>query len=322
MNINYILLSLLICFTCSACFVYNSGVISTNQTRYFDDEQYHKRYAQFVDQGNSIYKANYHYLIEATPEGNYILKQINPDKLILTHYTTYLDKDLLIKDGPAMELWDNSHYRWKGAYSNNQATGQWKYYNFDDGTLLSEGKKLLGEKTGIWTTYSGKDTISQINNYVKGVLEGESTFYNKIGTPTKKVTYENGEILKEEIIIPDAHNNIMESMPYFKSASCTKVTDTEERQACSQRKMLEAIYTNIQYPTLPRELEIEGTVFIHFIINSAGRMEKIQVMRGVCKELETECLRILPFIDNWQAGVQNNEAVNVAFTLPIKFKLE
>ncbi len=80
------------------------------------------------------------------------------------------------------------------------------------------------------------------------------------------------------------------------------------------------IYDNMQWPN---DVCAEGTVYIGFIITKEGKLEDVKVKRGLGTAFNDEAIRLVKLLDGkWKAGKQNGRAVSVAYTIPIKFKLE
>ena len=82
---------------------------------------------------------------------------------------------------------------------------------------------------------------------------------------------------------------------------------------------------NINYPLECKESSIQGTVFIKFVVQAAGGIRDIQVMKSPkeCNMLEKEAIRVVKLSGNyWKAGKQNGKKVDVYNILPIRFKLQ
>ena len=89
---------------------------------------------------------------------------------------------------------------------------------------------------------------------------------------------------------------------------------------------LKALYRflseNMKYPAIARESAIEGTVYVGFVVGRDGTIRDVLVKRGLGGGLNEEAVRVIQLMPKWNPGKQNGKAVSVAFTLPIKFKLE
>lgn len=89
-----------------------------------------------------------------------------------------------------------------------------------------------------------------------------------------------------------------------------------------QKALFKWLSDNVKYPPIARENGIEGTVYIGFVVWKDGTIQNVQVKRGIGGGCNEESLRVVNAMPTWKPGRQNGKAVNVAFTLPIKFKLE
>ncbi len=88
-------------------------------------------------------------------------------------------------------------------------------------------------------------------------------------------------------------------------------------------EMIKYISTNIKYPRLARENNIEAKVLISFVVGKDGKLSDFQIL-GEESEwgFEEEAIRVLKNMPAWLPGRQDGKAVNVKFTLPISYKLE
>jgi len=82
------------------------------------------------------------------------------------------------------------------------------------------------------------------------------------------------------------------------------------------------IYQNVKYPAMARENNIEGTVYIQFVVEPDGSLSDIQVLRGPGGGLNEAAVEVLQkYPQKWKPGKQRGKAVPVYFNLPIKFTL-
>lgn len=81
------------------------------------------------------------------------------------------------------------------------------------------------------------------------------------------------------------------------------------------------IAENLVYPEEALNNEIEGKVFIEFIVSDNGSIKDAKVVRSVHPLLDEEALRVVNASPSWEPGIQRGEKVNVQFTFPINFRL-
>ena len=122
------------------------------------------------------------------------------------------------------------------------------------------------------------------------------------------------EEIEEDIEVPFA---VIEKVPVF--PGCKR--SNAELKACFQKKMQEHLHKNFRYPVVASELNIQGKVFVFFLIDKNGKVTKIR-SRGPDKLLETEAERIIGLLPNMQPGKQRNKQVGVPYSIPINFKLQ
>lgn len=82
------------------------------------------------------------------------------------------------------------------------------------------------------------------------------------------------------------------------------------------------IANEIRYPKKAEKNRIEGKVFVSFVVGKSGEVKNVFVNRGVSSELDKEALRVVSNLPKWTPGKHKGNLVNVAYTLPINFKLE
>lgn len=86
--------------------------------------------------------------------------------------------------------------------------------------------------------------------------------------------------------------------------------------------MMKFVQKKMRYPTIAIRKKDEGTVFVRFVIMPDGTVTDVEVVKGISKECDQEAVRVISMMNKWKPGIQNNHAVSVRTTLPIKFKLE
>ncbi len=82
------------------------------------------------------------------------------------------------------------------------------------------------------------------------------------------------------------------------------------------------ISENIKYPAEAKDKGIQGKVFVNFVINENGKVEKTKVVRSAHPLLDAEALRVVNQMPDWTPGKQRGEAVSVSYTIPVQFALD
>ena len=87
-------------------------------------------------------------------------------------------------------------------------------------------------------------------------------------------------------------------------------------------KLMEYIQKNIKYPMMARESDIQGRVFVNFVVEPDGSISNVAVLRGIGGGCDEEAVRVVNSMPKWKPGKQRGSAVRCAYTVPIIFKLQ
>ena len=89
-----------------------------------------------------------------------------------------------------------------------------------------------------------------------------------------------------------------------------------------EKALLLFIRDNVQYPSMAKENDIEGTVYVRFVIERDGSVQGAEVAKGADKMLNEEALRVVRAMPKWKPGKQRGIEVRVQYIVPIKFILQ
>ncbi|SFW55288.1 energy transducer TonB [Chitinophaga sancti] len=87
--------------------------------------------------------------------------------------------------------------------------------------------------------------------------------------------------------------------------------------------LLKFLRDNVKYPHVAQENEIQGTVFVQFVVDKEGNINDVKTI-GATKGggLEEESIRVVKKMPKWKPGKQNNQKVSVQYNLPIRYTLQ
>lgn len=167
-----------------------------------------------------------------------------------------------------------------------------------------------------------KQVVTQVITVVEDVVEVEETFIesSEVGQDDiieeRVVSVEEVEVVdvEEDVEVPFA---VIERVPQFPGCK----GNNAELKACFQEKMQEHLQKHFRYPDAAAELNIQGRVFVFFLIDKYGNVAKIQT-RGPNELLEKEASRIISLLPKMEPGKQRNKPVGVPYSIPINFKLQ
>ncbi|MQY78242.1 MAG: TonB family protein [Bacteroidetes bacterium] len=131
---------------------------------------------------------------------------------------------------------------------------------------------------------------------------------------------------KEKKMIKEKEELDPPPLPSIKSEEDEPVFFIVEEMPKFQGKSIEAfrvwIAENIRYPGSAVKDRIAGKVYVYFVVNSDGHVDRVKVSRGVNPDLDQEAVRVVKSSPKWTPGKQRGKAVNVAITIPIIFSLD
>lgn len=110
----------------------------------------------------------------------------------------------------------------------------------------------------------------------------------------------------------------VETIPQFKSCQESNLSGVD----CFNYEMKKHIEENFEYPEEALINEVEGNVWVSFIINANGYVDNVKVTAPKYGEsLKKEAVRIVSLLPSFIPGKQNGSAINVEYTFPMNFTL-
>ena len=88
------------------------------------------------------------------------------------------------------------------------------------------------------------------------------------------------------------------------------------------RKLMEFIEDNVQYPPECEESCIQGRVIVKFLVERDGSISQAKVVRSLDPLLDAEALRVVNAMPKWRPGRQGGVTVPVRYTIPVTFRLK
>lgn len=88
------------------------------------------------------------------------------------------------------------------------------------------------------------------------------------------------------------------------------------------KKFYDFLSSNIKYPPIAAEKNIQGNVFTSFVVEKDGSLSNIEIDRKLGGGIDEEAVRVLKMSGKWNPGMQNGKAVRVKYMIPIKFTLD
>lgn len=128
---------------------------------------------------------------------------------------------------------------------------------------------------------------------------------------------------QNKLYAQEENNKQAEQVPRF--PGCEDMVSIGEKNECANKKLLEYVYSSLNYPAEARKKRIEGRVTLRFAVTKDGKIENVEVLRDIGGGCGEEAKRVIESMNNltqkWIPGSQNGKNVNVWFTIPVIFKL-
>lgn len=88
-----------------------------------------------------------------------------------------------------------------------------------------------------------------------------------------------------------------------------------------QGKMMKYIQEHLEYPQMAREMDVQGTVHVSFVVQKDGSITDVKVLKGIGSGCDKEAKRVVRNMPKWKPGKQRGRAVKVNVRIPIRFRL-
>lgn len=112
---------------------------------------------------------------------------------------------------------------------------------------------------------------------------------------------------------------VVEEMPRF--AGCESIKDEEKATECFNKEIGKFLGKNIVYPQRAKEANVEGTVYVSFVVGTDGNVKDVKLLRGIGFGCDEEALRVISKLPRFVPGKQRGRPAQVAYNIPINFKL-
>jgi periplasmic protein TonB len=86
-------------------------------------------------------------------------------------------------------------------------------------------------------------------------------------------------------------------------------------------KFYEFVREKLKYPAPAKRMDIEGKVFVQFIVEKDGSITDVQSIKGIGGGCDEEAVRVVTAAPKWKPAKQRGKPVRQRMILPITFKL-
>ncbi|MBT2559726.1 TonB family protein [Pedobacter sp. ISL-68] len=78
---------------------------------------------------------------------------------------------------------------------------------------------------------------------------------------------------------------------------------------------------SIKYPKMAQDNNVQGKVFLSFVVEKDGSLSDVQITRGLGSGTDEEAMRVIKESPKWHPGIQNGLAVRVKYNINVNFTL-
>ena len=135
--------------------------------------------------------------------------------------------------------------------------------------------------------------------------------------------FNDNDLSEEVITITSKGNPEKETLKEFQETTEIYfiVEEMPKFNGKSNKAFLTYVQKELRYPQEASENNIEGQVYVSFVVGKNGYIKNAKIERGVHPSIDQEALRVIYSSPKWKPGMQDGNFVDVMFTFPIQFKI-
>jgi TonB family protein len=140
----------------------------------------------------------------------------------------------------------------------------------------------------------------------------------KLATARAEKIEQRSLALAAKTKLSPSYKDALGNLVYYKS-------EIDPSYMGGQDELAKFLKDNLKYPESAKERNVEGTVFVEFVINANGKVREVVASDVVGENvdflLKEEAVRVVAAMPGWKAGMQHGKPVDVSFSIPITFEL-
>ncbi len=100
-----------------------------------------------------------------------------------------------------------------------------------------------------------------------------------------------------------------------------RVVETPPSFPGGEKALYQYLAENLKYPIAAKEANIQGKVFVTFVVEIDGSITQVKILRGIGGGCDQAALKVVENMPRWIPGKQRGIPVRVQFNLPVTFVL-
>jgi protein TonB len=166
--------------------------------------------------------------------------------------------------------------------------------------------------------YNSNGRVDSIHNYRDGLADGEWYYNNDTGRTAFSKIYSLGTLIRTRDLIREADsiNQLRGQIPG------EAIEEIESEFPGTQKAWAKFLSKNLKYPERAINNNIQGEVWVEFVIDTLGNIEDIRIARSVEFSLDEEAIRLIRQSPRWTPARQGGRKLRSFKRQPINFRLE
>ncbi len=175
--------------------------------------------------------------------------------------------------------------------------------------LFSAFAFTIKEEEKLDTDFSFKELLPRDLNLFSSFKANPIDFYNEseYDFPKQASSRRIDKLEYKETINLDEVKTMTDEMPVFPGGVL---------------ELQKYIAKHLKYPKLAKVKQIEGRVYVSFVVNKEGKVVNTVLVKKIDPLLDKEALRVVASLPKWVPGKKDGVLVNIAYTIPINFQLK
>lgn len=123
------------------------------------------------------------------------------------------------------------------------------------------------------------------------------------------------------VIVPEKKHEEIKIIDDIEAPLPTSAIQEQPYFMGGEEEMYKFLKSKIVFPEEAKNNNIQGKVYVEFVIDRKGNISDARIIRSVHTLLDNEALRVINMMPAWEPGKQNGNPVKVRYVMPIKFTL-
>ena len=211
--------------------------------------------------------------------------------------------------------------------------GQFEIYD-DDGAPMQLKDTIIYNEDGSYVKFVSSDAFDPISGEPRKKLSIST--HNADGTTTGEITNLRWEMRGDTAVytvepfsisadkfrldvIPGEDNpgQILRN----DNDSVFQVVDVMPEFPGGVNALISHVGQNVIYPAEAMEKEIQGRVFVGFVVEKDGSISNVKVLKGIGSGCDEEAVRVISSMPKWKPGKLKGKPVRVSYQIPISFQI-